>query len=131
MQPIPSHQSVSSDLHQTLQVNAPAQNLAGSLRQLIRLLLEDRSFNIHVVAEAAGMSTRSFQRQLAATGLNYSRLVDEVRFESAVTQLLEPTIPITEIAYDLGYTDVANFTRAFKRWAGVSPKEFRCQRGSH
>ncbi|MDX2230356.1 MAG: AraC family transcriptional regulator ligand-binding domain-containing protein [Leptolyngbyaceae cyanobacterium bins.349] len=115
------------NLYQQIQTNPPASDLAGSLQQLIQLLLTDRSLNIHVVAAATGSSIRSFQRELAAHNLSYSRLVDKVRFDLAVKRLLNTPLPITEIAYDLGYTDVANFTRAFKRWAGVSPREFRHQ----
>lgn len=120
-------QAQSDVLYQQVQTNPPAPDLAGSLQQLIQLLLEDQRLNIHVVAEAAGSSTRSFQRLLAAHRLSYSHLVDKVRFELAIKHLLNSSMPITEIAYDLGYTDVANFTRAFKRWAGVSPREFRQQ----
>jgi AraC-like DNA-binding protein len=48
-----------------------------------------------------------------------------VRFEAAVRMLDEPSMKIVEIAADLGYTDSANFTRAFRRWAGVPPQAFR------
>jgi AraC-like DNA-binding protein len=82
---------------------------------------------VTIVAKAAGMSVRSLQRQLAEEGLTYSRLVEQVRYDQAVTLLKRPDLKLIEIAADLGYTDSANFTRAFKRWTGVSPREFRAQ----
>jgi len=76
-------------------------------------------------AEAAGMSVRSLQRRLASEGLTFSQLVDEVRLEMAVPQLRDPDIRITDVAFGLGYSDPAHFTRAFSRWAGVAPSEYR------
>ncbi len=51
--------------------------------------------------------------------------MDRVRFNEATRLPLNPNIPIVEITYHLGYADPANFTRAFKRWTGVSPSGFR------
>jgi AraC-like DNA-binding protein len=113
------------DLRQTLMLTGPAQDLAGSLRQLICSLLGRGTVCIESAAAAAGTSPRSFQRRLTEAGINYSREVDRVRFELSSQWLLDPTRPITEIAYDLGYTNVVNFSRAFKRWAGIPPSQFR------
>ena len=71
------------------------------------------------------MSVLSLQRRLAKEGLTFSQLVDEVRLEMAVPQLRDPDIKLTDIALGLGYSDPAQFTRAFNRWAGVSPSEYR------
>ncbi|UIE40323.1 helix-turn-helix domain-containing protein [Leptodesmis sichuanensis] len=48
-----------------------------------------------------------------------------MRFEQATYLLQDPTNHIIDIAFDLGYTDAANFSKAFKRWTGNSPREFR------
>ena len=77
------------------------------------------------MAEAAGTSARSLQRRLAASGLRFGRLVDEARFQAASRLLRDPSIRIVDVSAELGYTDAANFTRAFRRWAGVSPLSFR------
>lgn len=71
------------------------------------------------------MSFRSFQRQLAKEHLSYSLLIDQVRFETAVGLLQDLSLKLIEIALELGYNDAANFTRAFKRWTGISPSQFR------
>lgn len=104
---------------------APATDLKNSLCQLIQVLLPQGEFSLNIAAEAAGVSARTFQRRLEDYNLNYSQLVDQVRFEQAVNRLQDPSRPLIEIAFDLGYSDAANFTRAFKRWTGVSPREFR------
>lgn len=110
---------------QTLHQSAPALDLAESLKQLIEALLPQGYPDISQAAEASGMSVRSFQRRLASQRINYGRLVEEVRFGLAAQWLKDGCIPIADIAAELGYTDPANFTRAFRRWAGVSPREYR------
>jgi AraC-like DNA-binding protein len=57
--------------------------------------------------------------------LHYSQLVDEIRLEAALPLLEDPDIPVAEIAYGVGYSRPAHFTRAFKRWVGVAPSAFR------
>ena len=71
------------------------------------------------------VSVRSLQRRLAEEGLTFSQLVDEVRLEMAVPQLRDRGIRITDVAFGLGYSNPAHFTRAFRRWAGVAPSEYR------
>jgi AraC-like DNA-binding protein len=111
--------------YEVFRLTAPAQDFVGSLRQLIRLMLPQGYPDVTFVAAASGKSVRSLQRQLAAAGLSYSRLVDQVRFDRAVNLLKQPEVKLIEIAAELGYTDSANFTRAFKRWTSTSPREFR------
>ncbi|MBD2425691.1 AraC family transcriptional regulator [Phormidium sp. FACHB-1136] len=110
---------------EVLHQSAPALDFLPSLKQLIESLLPQGGPNIAQAAGASGMSVRSFQRRLANHGVSYGHLVDEVRFHLAAQWLKGESAPITDIAAELGYTDTANFTRAFKRWAGVSPREFR------
>ncbi len=79
------------------------------------------------IAEMAGASTRSFQRKLAYAGLTYSDLLDTVRFENASRLLRDTDYKIIEVAFSSGYADPAHFTRAFRRIAGVTPRQFREQ----
>lgn len=111
--------------YEVFRLTAPAPDFVGSLRQLIRLMLPHGYPDVTFVAAVSGKSVRSLQRQLAAAGLSYSHLVDQVRFERAVNLLKQPDVKLIEIAAELGYTDSANFTRAFKRWTSTSPREFR------
>jgi len=103
----------------------PTVDFADSIRHAIRALLEVGELELPSVAEAAGMSVRSLQRRLAASSLSFARLVDEARFEAASALLSDPDVRIVDVSAELGYTDHANFTRAFRRWAGVPPLVFR------
>jgi AraC-like DNA-binding protein len=126
---LPLKQSIQASLspqdYQLWLTSAPASNFTGSLQQIIQILLQRGYPEVEQVAEMSGISVRSLQRRLATENVSYSRLVDKVRFDMAIALLHQPNLPITDIAYELGYNDAANFTRAFKRWTGVSPREFR------
>ncbi|HIK17978.1 MAG TPA: AraC family transcriptional regulator ligand-binding domain-containing protein [Leptolyngbyaceae cyanobacterium M33_DOE_097] len=117
--------SQQEQVYENVQSSAPAPDFSGSLRQLIRSQLSSGEPDVALAAAAAGLSIRSFQRQLTEAGLSYSHLVDQVRFELAMAWLKDPSIQIVDIALNLGYTNPANFTRAFKRWAGITPRTFR------
>lgn len=84
---------------------------------------------IAAVANMTDVSVRTLQRKLAMAGLTYSDLVRRARFEAAVQELENSSARIIDIAYDLGYVDPSNFSRAFRRMAGTSPLQFRmtCQ----
>lgn len=79
------------------------------------------------VAEMAGVSTRTFQRKLANVDFAYSDILDCVRFERSSTLLRDTDSKIIDIAFASGYSDPAHFTRAFRRIAGVTPRQFREQ----
>lgn len=111
--------------YQCWRTSAPALDFVGSLRQTIQLFLQAGNADIEQVAEASGLSVRSLQRRLAMENLSHSRVVDQVRFDGAIALLHQLDLQIVDVALELGYTDAANFTRAFKRWTGVSPREFR------
>jgi AraC-like DNA-binding protein len=101
------------------------EDLAGLVGLEIEALLPEGGVPVDLVAEALGLSRRSLQRGLAAQGVSYSDLLGAVRLRRAAHWLENTEKPIGEIALDLGYTDASNFTRAFRRQTGVSPKTFR------
>jgi AraC-like DNA-binding protein len=96
-----------------------------SLRILLAEYMRHRSPRIEVAAEMSGVGIRTLQRQFEARGLTYTQFVDEIRFERAAALLQDSKISITEIAFDLGYSSLPHFTRAFRRFAGMSPREYR------
>jgi AraC-like DNA-binding protein len=77
------------------------------------------------VATALHLSGRTLKRQLAAEGTSFSALLDEERRERAILLLQSRTVPLKKIAGSLGYSNVANFSRAFLRWTGRRPSEQR------
>ncbi|OYU89158.1 MAG: AraC family transcriptional regulator [Bradyrhizobiaceae bacterium PARB1] len=97
------------------------------LKLMLPSYLDDGIPALADVAEMAGVSTRSFQRKLAHVGLSYSDLLDTVRYENASKLLRETDSRIIDIAFSSGYTDPAHFSRAFRRIAGVTPRQFREQ----
>jgi len=74
------------------------------------------------IATGLALSERTLQRKLAEAGTNFQRVLDGVRRELGEAYVREGSRSITEIAYLLGFSDPANFTRAFRRWLGVAPK---------
>ena len=103
------------------------ENLANSVNQIIAMLLLDGCPDVHLTAEAAGMSTRTLQRHLGRTGTSYSHLLERTRMQLAAQMLADTIAPVNEIAASLGYREPANFTRAFRRKTGVSPQQYRAQ----
>ena len=85
--------------------------------------------NIHRVADGMRMSIRTLQRYLREEGTTFRRVVARARVNAAQRLLGDPARKIVDVALDLGYSDQAHFTRAFVRWIGVTPGEFR--RRSH
>ncbi len=110
---------------QNLRSSAPPDNLPDSLEKAIVPLLREGYPDINIAAEITGMSIRTLQRRLNAHGLTYSRLVEKARFSQALLWLQDPTTQIVDIAVELGYSAHPHFSRAFKRWTGLSPAQFR------
>ena len=71
------------------------------------------------------MSSWSLQRRLRDLGLSFSTMVDKVRCELATHYLRQHQLPISNLAPLLGYSEVSAFSRAFRRWFGVSPRQWR------
>jgi AraC-like DNA-binding protein len=81
------------------------------------------------LAGALGMSARTLQRRLQEQGTSVVELLREVRKELACVHLRDKTLSITEIGFLLGFEDSSGFARAFRRWTGRSPSEYREQPG--
>ena len=73
------------------------------------------------------MSVRTLARRLAEQGLTPARLVEELRQQLANRYLAERAFPLGRITYLLGYSDLSAFTRAFRRWTGRTPSEWRAE----
>jgi len=99
-----------------------------AIRDAIRQRIAQGPPHIEEIAVSCPLKTRTLQRRLAEAGTSYSRIVDEVRFEAACGLLEDRGLTLAEIASALGYSDPANFTRAFTRWSGITPRVYR-QRG--
>jgi AraC-like DNA-binding protein len=81
--------------------------------------------SIATAARELGLSERSLRRKLTAEGASYRALVQAALEEAACTMLRNPRCTIQEVAHALGFADVTAFHRAFKRWLGVTPQDYR------
>jgi AraC-like DNA-binding protein len=77
------------------------------------------------IASQFGMSGRTLQRQLSERGYSFQTVVDESRRELAERLLRETSYPLAEVAFLTGFSEQSSFNRAFKRWAGQTPRSFR------
>lgn len=77
------------------------------------------------LAESLNMSAQTMRRRLAAEGIDYKSLSRQVREDRACSLLTSTNMTMEEIADSLGYSDVANFYRAFKSWTGTTPQNYR------
>ena len=95
-----------------------------SLRLLLSGYLDER-LTVSDCADLVGMSGRTLQRRLAEHETSLHELLDQTRFDTAKQLLRDESISVSNICYELGYENPANFTRAFRRWAGVTPRQHR------
>jgi AraC-like DNA-binding protein len=82
------------------------------------------------VARRLGMSSRTLSRKLHHEGLGFADILNELRVALAQRYLLDRKLPISEIAWLLGYREVSSFTHAFRRWCGMTPRQFRLRNSS-
>jgi AraC-like DNA-binding protein len=99
--------------------------LRASVENEIAPLLPHGKAQASEVARKLGMSQRTLARRLAAKGLSFTTILDEMKCDLAKRYLGEANLPITTIAWLLGYQEVSAFTHAFKRWNGKTPKQVR------
>ncbi|HMB72161.1 MAG TPA: AraC family transcriptional regulator [Gammaproteobacteria bacterium] len=95
------------------------------LRRNIAQLLVHGESSIEQLARRVGWSVRTLQRRLAARGVKYSDLLDDVRKTLALNLLENRSLCIAQIAYSVGYSDVSAFNHAFRRWIGQAPGDYR------
>lgn len=96
-----------------------------------RLMLEKRNGfpSLIVTARLFHLTPRTLHRRLLDEGTSFKQILEEVRHTLAVEHLKAGHLSVEEIAYLLGYNDVANFRRAFKRWEGVPPSRYGAEGG--
>ena len=100
------------------------------VRGVLRTALVTRQSSAEKVAALFSVDRRTLNRRLSAFGISFQGLVDEVSFEIARQLLEDSAMEVIEIAALLGYAGASPFTRAFRRWSGTTPAEWRATRGS-
>ena len=104
--------------------SAPCDNIVASVTKILKHQ-GSNTISLDDVAKALCVSARTVTRQLSAFNTSFRELSHEVKMKQAKAFLSRDSISIKEIAYYLGYSDVSNFSLAFKRYFGESPGNFR------
>jgi len=109
----------------------PASGYREQVAALLAIALLEGHPKIDWIASKLETNRRSLQRSLDAEGCNYSVLLDGLLKDRAVALLQSTDRKLTEIALQLGYSDGAHFSRAFRRWTGVAPSQSRATNRLH
>jgi AraC-like DNA-binding protein len=99
-------------------------DIVASVRYQIERLLPKGHCDLDSVAKACGIPSWSIKRKLRARGLGFQDLLLAVRQELAPLYLVGRGMPATDVALSLGYSELSAFSRAFRQWTGVSPRDF-------
>jgi AraC-like DNA-binding protein len=102
-------------------------DFVSSLETVMLSYLQEGDMSIELAAALCNMSKRTLQRKLKEMGTHYKELLSHALFRAASQLLQNPAMTATEVAFRLGYSDEANFARAFRRIAGVNPGTYRQQ----
>ena len=94
-------------------------------------LLPHASARASAIAQALGMSERTLGRKLAQEGSSFMEVLQQLKSEIAVRYVEDPALPISRIAWLLGFEEVSSFSHAFKRWTGKSPRRMRNAEAAH
>ena len=103
------------------------QDIVNRVRRYIIADLASGTLSKQAVADKMHMSPRNLQLKLAAEDTTFQDILDSTRQSLATGYMQQSHLAITEIAYLLGFSDASNFTRAFRRWFGVSPRNYRIE----
>jgi len=101
------------------------QSLADRVKTEVRARLAEGYPALEDVSAALKVSPAAIQRGLGHGGMTYKDIVEEVRRSLALVYLRQRELPLSEIAFLLGYSELSAFSRAFSRWTGTSPRHYR------
>ncbi len=106
------------------------QSLDDQIKEILKRLLAGQKPRLEDVALELRVSTRTLQRRLLEERLTFQKLIEEARRELAQHYLMQSSLELNQTAYLLGYEDSNSFIRAFHKWEGMSPGEWRSARGA-
>jgi AraC-like DNA-binding protein len=103
------------------------EGVAGRVRRIVIEQLRGGEVTMELMAGRMAMSVPTLRRRLDQEGTTFSDIVDEIRKELAERYLREPTMAVSEVAFLLGFSSESAFHRAFRRWTGIAPSEYRAR----
>lgn len=124
-----------ADVQVQVMLDAYADRLLGEIRQSSSVLdrarlelsrqLPEADADLQQIAARLALSPRTLQRRLREAGLSFNQLVDETRQQLVLNYLRDPALELAEIAFLVGFSEPGSLARAFRRWTGQSPGEYR------
>jgi AraC-like DNA-binding protein len=111
----------------SLRPDAP---IVDRVRAAIEHGMRDGDVSLEAVAKKLALGARTVQRLLQRDGTSYADVLDGVRREVALRSVADGKPPLGELSYTLGFAQPSAFYRAFRRWTGCSPAEWRAKRGA-
>lgn len=116
---------LSTHADQLLQKLENAKTVRGHVERLIIPILHTGEISMETIAAKMEQSRHTLHRALKDEGVTFEQVLDELRHKLALNYLQGKKVSVNETAYLVGFSDPASFSRAFKRWTGVSPREAR------
>jgi len=95
------------------------------VRRLLKENLCKENLDVEQVARAMNMSRHTLYRKLKLEHTSFQTLLDEVRQSTAIDLVLHGGLKLSEVAFLTGFSELSAFSRAFKRWTGISPAQYR------
>ncbi len=108
----------------------PPDDLLAAAAHAAREALNDPDINIDRMARRLHISQRTLQRRLRLAGTSFQELIEQARREQALRLLHDQRLTLSEVAFKTGYSEMSTFYRAFRRWTGKTPGEYRDATGS-
>ena len=102
----------------------------GRVESLLIPILHTGEARMETIARNLALSRQTLFRKLKAEGVTFEQVLDELRHKLALEYLNGKNVSVNEIAYQLGFSDPAAFSRAFKRWTGASPRTMKAASAS-
>lgn len=95
------------------------------IRRLLRRQIDRDDLTLEAIAALWAMAPQTLRRHLRDEGRGFQQIKDELRRDAAVACLAQPELALPEIAQRLGFSEASTFARAFKKWTGVAPGQYR------
>lgn len=111
----------------TAQQGHAREDYVAHTKMIVQSVLATGEATVELVANLLNIHPRQLQTELQQRGSSFRALLDQVRYHEAQLQLSHSPISITDLALSLGYADATAFSRAFKRWSGLAPRQWRQQ----
>ena len=103
--------------------------MPSQVKYLLSGVLATGEYSLQLIATSLDLHSRVLQRRLKADGTSFSKLLKETRRDIACQHLCDGEVNITDVALKVGYAEVAIFSRHFKQWTGLSPRQWRKEKG--